>query len=86
MARGFGIGLFEHDNRYATYKLALVLIATRRLGVCPSIQDAIRERLLAQQEKDGGWVTDYDFDGKPVGVANVETTSLAVLALDALTK
>ncbi len=84
--KGLRDRVVEHDNRYATYKLALVLIATRRLGVCPSIQDAIRERLLAQQEKDGGWVTDYDFDGKPVGVANVETTSLAVLALDALTK
>ena len=39
-------------------------------------------RLLAMQRQDGGFVTDYDAQGKPVGQANVETTSLAILALD----
>jgi hypothetical protein len=84
--KGFRDRAVEHDNRYATYKLALALIAARRLGVRPLTQDVTLERLLAQQENDGGWITDYDFEGNPVGVANVETTSLAVLALDALTK
>lgn len=84
--KGLRDRVVEHDNRYATYKLALVLIAARRLGVHPSTQDAVLERLLAQQERDGGWITDYDSEGKPVGVANVETTSLAVLALDSLSE
>ena len=39
-------------------------------------------RLLAMQREDGGFVTDYDDKGKPIGQANVETTSLAILALD----
>jgi len=37
---------------------------------------------LAAQRADGGFVTDYDAQGKPVGQANVETTSLAILAFD----
>jgi hypothetical protein len=36
-----------------------------------------------QQQKDGGWITDYDAERKPLGLANVETTSLAILALEA---
>ncbi len=64
--------------------MALALIAASRLGERPPAHEAILERLLAQQSKDGGWITDYDFRGNPVGLANVETTSLAVLALDAL--
>jgi hypothetical protein len=43
---------------------------------------AILKRLLAQQAADGGWITDYDRDGKPAGVANVATTSIAILAVD----
>ena len=76
----------EHDNRYATYKLALLLIAAARLGERPPAHDTILERLLAQQAKDGGWITDYDAIGKPLGVANVETTSLAILGLEAVAK
>ena len=36
----------------------------------------------AQQSKEGGWITDYR-NGDPVGLANVETTCLALLALEA---
>ena len=44
------------------------------------------ERLLALQSKEGGWITDYDEQRKPLGMANVETTCLAILALDAVAK
>jgi hypothetical protein len=83
---GFKDRVAERHRCYATYKLALALIAAARLDERPSANDAILERLLAQQGKDGGWITDYDLHGKPVGMTNVETTSLAVLALDAVTK
>jgi hypothetical protein len=43
-------------------------------------------RLLSMQRQDGGFVTDYDAQGKPVGQANVETTSMALLALDGVTR
>jgi len=83
---GFNDRVVEEQQRYATYKLALALVAAKKVGERPSAHEAIVERLLAQQSKDGGWITDYDRNGKPIGVANVETTSLAVLALDAVTK
>jgi len=75
----------EHTGQYAVYKLALAVIAARRLKQQPTAVNAIIERLLKQQAKNGGWITDYAADGKPVGLANVETSSLAVLALDLLT-
>ena len=71
---------------YATYKLALALIAAHKLNERSAANAAIVERLLARHAKDGGWITDYDKNGKPVGVANVETTSLAILAVESATK
>src|SRR5262249_10538106 len=69
---------------YAAYKVALALLAAAKLKLRPAEQRALLERLLKQQGEDGGWVTDYDEKGKPLGQANVETTALAVLALDAV--
>lgn len=84
---GFKDRVVEKHDRYATYKLALALLAATKLGERPPAHDeAILERLLTQQNKDGGWITDYDRKGSTIGLANVETTSLAVLALDALAK
>ena len=72
----------EKGGLYATYKLALALIAGARLDRKTGDRAKMMERLLAMQRQDGGFVTDYDAQGKPVGQANVETTSLAILALD----
>jgi hypothetical protein len=41
------------------------------------------EKVLALQQPSGGWVTDYDAGGKAIGVANVETTCLCILGLEA---
>ena len=85
-----GTGFKDKVNRnkglYATYKLALALIAASRLNRHPKLEENLIERLLATQRQDGGCVTDYDAQGRPVGEANVESTSLAVLALDGLAK
>jgi hypothetical protein len=82
--KGFSDLVAQAANTYATYKLALALLAASRIGVQFDARSAVLDRLLAQQAPDGGWVTDYDKDGKPVGVANVETTSLAILAVEAV--
>ena len=66
---------------YSTYKLALYLIAADRLQIQPPLKRPVLDRLRAMQAKDGGWITDYK-EGQPVGVANVETTCLAILALE----
>ncbi|HWE96413.1 MAG TPA: hypothetical protein VG269_20800 [Tepidisphaeraceae bacterium] len=73
----------REGGTYATYKLALALLAARKAGVKLRAQTAVIGRLVAQQNEAGGWVTDYTAEGKPLGQANVETTSLAILALDA---
>jgi hypothetical protein len=81
-----GTGFRDRVNRksrlYATYKLALARIASARFNAHPEIEPALLDRLLASQRNDGGIVTDYDAQGLPIGEANVETTSLAILALE----
>ena len=47
------------------------VIAAHKLNERPIAIAAVVERLLAQQAKDGGWITDYDKDGKPVAEARV---------------
>jgi len=44
---------------FATYKLALYVIAADRLGISPPHGEKVIERLLAMQTPDGGWITDY---------------------------
>jgi hypothetical protein len=83
---GFMDRVAAKHHQYATFKLALALIAASKLSVKPAAETAITERLLAQQAKDGGWITDYDEKLKPVGLANVETTCLAILGLEAVAK
>jgi hypothetical protein len=82
---GFRDRVAKPAEKYAVYKVALGLLVAARLKVRPAEQGALVDRLLKQQGQDGGWVTDYDEKGRPLGAANVETTALAVLALDAVT-
>ncbi len=84
--KGFKDRATHAGSLYATYKLALALIAAHKFNERPAAFAAIVDRLLAQQAKGGGWITDYDTNGKPVGMANVETTSLAILAVEAMSK
>jgi len=83
---GFNDVAAEKHQQYATYKLALALIAGSRLQAIGKLLEAVREKLLLLQEESGGWVTDYDRDGKRIGVANVETTCLAILGLEEFSK
>ena len=73
-------------GRYAVYKLALAMIAAHRLNEWPTTMNGISAQLLKQQAECGGWITDCNADGEPVGLANVATTSLAVLAFDTVAK
>ena len=81
--KGLNDRVVQKSGIYATYKLALALLAAARLEEHSNALAAVFERLLAQQGRDGGWITDYDKTGKPIGMANVETTSLAILAVEA---
>jgi len=83
--QGFKDRAARHSGIYATYKLALYLIAAGRQNISPPHWEEVTARLLAMQAPDGGWKTDYK-EGKPVGLTNVETTCLALLALHAMNK
>ncbi len=84
--KGFLDAAARHDHRYATYKLGLALIAANRLSPPAAPPHGLIEKLLSLQDDSGGWITDYDAAGKRIGVANVETTCLAILGLEAGTQ
>ena len=84
--RGFKDRASEHLKLYAAYKLALYLIAADRLGMKSDLTQAAAKQLLALQNEAGGWITDYDFNLRPRGLANVETSCMAMLALETLRK
>ena len=80
--KGFMDAAAKYDQRHSTYKLSLALMAARRLTPPGSPPEGLTARLLSLQDDSGGWVTDYDAAGTKIGVANVETTCLAILGLE----
>ncbi|HAB16700.1 MAG TPA: hypothetical protein PLX89_15400 [Verrucomicrobiota bacterium] len=80
---GFHDAVVIESGRYATYKLGLALRVAERFHDQSEALAKVRERLLKLQNPDGGWITDYQPDGTPIGMANVETTCLAILGLEA---
>jgi hypothetical protein len=80
--KGFLDAAARHDRRYSTYKLGLALLAANHLSPPADPPPGVLDKLLVLQEDSGGWITDYDATGKRIGVANVETTCLAILGLE----
>ena len=83
--KGFLDAAARHDQRYSTYKLGLALLAASHLSPPAEPPQGLLDKLLALQDDSGGWITDYDATGKKLGVANVETTCLAILGIEAFT-
>lgn len=83
--KGFMDEAAKHDQRYSTYKLGLALLAASHLSPPAEPPPGLFEQLLTFQDASGGWVTDYDATGKEFGKANVETTSLCILGIEAFT-
>ncbi len=82
---GFGFKDAAYNGTYATYKLALYVLASKILG--QTINDSIISELLNLQlhtgADNGGFATSYTGNGKPASGTNTETTSLAILAFEA---
>jgi hypothetical protein len=81
--KGFLDAAARHERRYSTYKLGLALLAAGRVSPAAQVPEGLLERLLALQNESGGWITDYDAMGRTIGLANVETTCMAILGLEA---
>src|SRR4051812_18039758 len=82
--KGFLDAAAKHQKRYAPYKLGLALLAASRLSPPARAPRGLLERLLSLQSESGGWITDYDAEGKKLGLANVETTCLAIVGIEAV--
>lgn len=80
---GFGIcdKVTQHHNRYATYKLALLLMAAKAAKVALPFAAEVERRIWQLQTANGGVTTDYDAQGNPIGTQNAETTAFIMLAL-----
>jgi hypothetical protein len=81
--KGFLDAAARQGHRYATYKLGLALLAASRLSPRGEVPGGLLDRLLSLQDDSGGWITDYDAEGKRLGLANVETTCLSILGIEA---
>jgi hypothetical protein len=81
--KGFLDAAARHSRQYSTYKLGLALIAASHLSPAVKPPDGLIHRLLSLQSDAGGWITDYDATDNRIGVANVETTCLSILGLEA---
>lgn len=68
---------------FSTYKLGLALLAASHLSPPAKPPQGLLDKVLALQDDTGGWITDYDATGKKIGVANVETTCLVILGIEA---
>jgi hypothetical protein len=79
--RGFDDQAARKQKHYATYKLALALIASDRVQLALPQRAQVLAQLRKLRHASGGWVTDYDRESRPRGLANVETTCLTLLAL-----
>jgi hypothetical protein len=84
--KGFLDAAAKHDQRYSTYKLGLAQFAASHLLPPAKPPDDLLDKLLSLQDDSGGWITDYDATGRKIGLANVETTCLSILGIEAFTR
>jgi hypothetical protein len=81
---GFMDDAARAQKSYSTYKLALAAVAAGRLHREAELPTGLLNELLSLQSSSGGWITNYDPAGKQVGLANVETTCLCILGIEAM--
>jgi hypothetical protein len=84
--KGFLDAAAKHDQRYSTYKLGLALFAASHLSPTAKAPAGLLDKLLSLQDDSGGWITDYDATGRRIGLANVETTCLSILGIEAFAR
>jgi hypothetical protein len=80
-----GMGIYDDatraDQKYANYKLALVLYASKVLDV--NIDNRIEQKLWSMQQSNGGITSLADLNGNPINTCNAETSATALLPYNA---
>jgi hypothetical protein len=70
------------NGSYASYKLALLLYASKVLGIRLAFEFELVMRIWSlQRETDGGIMTNYFANGTSSSDANTETTSIVIIAI-----
>ena len=79
-----GQGFFDKDTnatkRYKNYKLGLYLFTVKATGFNSTIYDAVEKVAWSYQKGNGGIASQSYLNGTIYGTANVETTSILLLA------
>jgi flagellar basal body-associated protein FliL len=70
----------DQDKRYQNYKLGLYLFTVKATGFDSSIYDAVENAAWSYQKANGGIASQSYLNGTIYGTANVETTSILLLA------
>lgn len=82
--KGLNDTVTKANKTYSTYKLALLLYASRVLNQPFPFKSELESTLWSmQRESDGGIITDYNYTDNSIiqiGDANTETTSLTIIA------
>ncbi len=68
------------DERFQNYKLGLYLFTQRVTGFISAISDDVEQVAWSYQLRNGGIATQSYFNGTTYGTANVETTSILLMA------
>jgi hypothetical protein len=69
----------QNDGKYANFKLALILYASKILNITIGNYTQIEDKLWSMQQSNGGITSLSDLNGNPIGSANAETTAMALL-------
>jgi len=79
--KGFNDRSFATSGYYDTFKLALCIIASKKVnGANPDIFTDIDAKITAQQGSDGGIASRYTRTANRQGSENCETTALTIVA------
>jgi hypothetical protein len=81
--KGINDAATQTDHVYANYKLALILYASEVLNLSIGNYSQIEAKLWSMQQANGGITSLADQNGNPIGSANTETTSMALLPYNA---
>lgn len=78
------LGMDKGDKECSLFRVYKTALAGTLFARVEMLQEchSTTATLLRLQEDDGGWITDLKPDGTKDGVANAETTCLALLCLD----
>lgn len=77
--KGINDRFTENESKYANFKLALILYASKVLDIDIGNYTQIEQKLWSMQQSNGGVTSLADLRGNPIGSANAETTSIALL-------